>query len=79
MTYSEIKDLLQKQQITGSLTSLAHEVRLSGNDAAHPETLEDVDPEQARESLEFLDEFLQTTIVVPERVQQRAEARKRTP
>ena len=73
---AEIDDLLAKQVITSSLAKLAHEVRLAGNDAAHPETLEDVDPEDANESLVFLDEFLTVTLSMPARVGARSARRE---
>lgn len=75
--YAEIDDLLAKQVITRDLAKLAHEVRLAGNDAAHPATLGEVDRDAAEESLDFLDDFLRVTLVTPAKVSKRASERGR--
>lgn len=75
MLEPELDNLLKKGLITQQLRDNVDEVRLSGNDAAHPEELAAVTEEDARDSLVFLDDFLNTTIVVPER-QRLREARR---
>lgn len=74
---AEIADLELQGKITPDLRSLADEVRLLGNDVAHPpEDIAVVDPGEAEELLAFLDDFLNTTLVLPEKTRQRIAARK---
>lgn len=76
---AEINQLEQKRVITPSLKEWAHEVRIAGDDAAHPETLADIDQDEAEESLLFMDEFLKHTIALPAARQARKESRKGGP
>jgi len=71
----ELDSLEAEGTITRQLRLAADEVRLTGNDAAHPDELEVVSESEAADSLAFLDDFLQTTIVLPQR--RRARANKR--
>lgn len=72
---AELDNLVTTGVITNQLRANADEVRLLGNDAAHPEELGAVSDGDARESLEFLDDFIETTIVIPERQRRRAQER----
>lgn len=72
---SDINGLYRKHIITQSLKDFADEVRIAGDDAAHPETLGKIHPDEAKESLEFMDEFLEHTIALPARRDARKRAR----
>lgn len=72
----EIQDLVAKGVITQDLSDFAHEVRIAGDDAAHPEELGQVTRQEAEESLQFLDSFLDVAIAMPERSKRRKEGRK---
>ena len=71
----ELDALSSDGTITKQLRLTADEVRLTGNDAAHPEELRAVSESEAADSLAFLDDFLQTTVVLPQRQKARAEKR----
>jgi glutamate-1-semialdehyde aminotransferase len=72
---AELDALHQDHKITQDLATLGHEIRIAGNDAAHPDTLGEVAASEVRESLEFVDEFLTYTLAVPARVKRRIERR----
>jgi Domain of unknown function (DUF4145) len=61
----ELRDLRDKGRITEDLMEYAHEVRIAGNDAAHPDELGEVTNAEAEESLTFMDEFLRHVIAMP--------------
>jgi hypothetical protein len=71
----ELDNLVTNGIITAQIRANVDEVRLSGNDVAHPETLGTITEEEARESLLFLDDFLGTVIVLPERQRRRQQQR----
>ena len=71
----EIAGLLERQKITQDLHDFATEVRLAGNDAEHPEELGEVSPEDAEESLTFMDEFLRVALALPTRTKARRATR----
>lgn len=73
---AEINGLHQRHKITEALKDAAHEVRISGDDAAHPEDLADVTTEEAKDSLDFMDDFLEHAIAMPARSAARKLARK---
>lgn len=73
---AEINDLRQKGTITQSLKEWADEVRIAGDEAAHPEDLGEVKREEAEESLTFMDAFLDHAIALPARRDARKAARK---
>jgi hypothetical protein len=73
---AEINDLAQRRKITEALRDAAHEVRIAGDDAAHPEDLESVTAEEAKDSLDFMDDFLAHAIAMPARAEARKQARK---
>jgi hypothetical protein len=72
---AELDSLVTKGVVTAQIRANADEVRLSGNDAAHPERTSAVSSEDARDSLAFLDDFLNTTEVLPARQQARKASR----
>jgi hypothetical protein len=74
----ELDALSSEGTITKQLRLAADEVRLTGNDAAHPEELQLISESEAADSLAFLDDFLQTTIVLPQRQKARADKRVNT-
>lgn len=76
--YDELDSLVSRGIITKQLGENAHEVRLTGNDVAHPEDMSEVTKEDADDSLAFLDDFLRTTFAIPERQRRRKEARDKT-
>lgn len=63
--FSEIQNLLDKGLITKHLADFAHEVRITGNDMAHPEEITEVNQKEIEESLDFLNGFLETVFVLP--------------
>ncbi|HEV3477898.1 MAG TPA: DUF4145 domain-containing protein [Gaiellaceae bacterium] len=72
----EINDLVRRGVITESLGRFAHEVRISGDDAAHPEDLGAVSREEAQTSLDFLDDFLRVAVAMPTLADRRRADRK---
>lgn len=73
---AEIADLARRGVITQHLKEWADEVRIAGDDAAHPTTLGKIDPDEAKESLEFMDAFLEHAVALPARRDARKQARK---
>jgi Domain of unknown function (DUF4145) len=65
--FDEINDLRTKGLVTEELKDWAHEVRLAAREAAHPEELGDVTADEARESLRFMDAFLEFAVALPAR------------
>lgn len=72
---AELDKLVEEGQITAQLRANADEVRLSGNDVAHPEEMTEVTEGDAKDSLTFLDDFLDTAIAIPERQRRRKQSR----
>jgi Domain of unknown function (DUF4145) len=72
----EINDLVSRGVITKHLGKFAHEVRISGDDAAHPEELGEISRGEAEESLAFLDDFLRVAVAMPELAERRRKERK---
>jgi uncharacterized protein DUF4145 len=70
VTSTTIDDLRQQGVVTEELRQWAHEVRLAAREAAHPEDLGDVSQEDARQSLDFMDAFLEFAVALPERRRQ---------
>ena len=68
----ELDALVTEGTITQQLRLGADEVRLTGNEAAHPEELQVVSESEAADSLAFLDDFLQSVVVLPRRQKTRA-------
>jgi hypothetical protein len=79
----QIDELFEKQIITKDIKDWAHEIRLTGNVGAHPDEdgLQDVSPKEAKELLEFMEEYLNYVYVMPDKVaKKRAEKKgKATP
>jgi hypothetical protein len=63
----QIDDLFSQGKITGPLKDFAHEVRLTGNDGAHPDKdgLSDVTEQDASAIVEFTTEYLHHVYVMP--------------
>lgn len=61
----EVNDLAQRRIITLHLKQWADEVRIAGDDAAHPEDLGVIERDEADESLKFMDAFLEHGIAMP--------------
>jgi len=74
--YHEILDLKERGIITNQIADFAHEVRITGNDVAHPNELTIVSQEEIEESLEFLNSFLHIVFVLPSLVDKRKEGRE---
>jgi hypothetical protein len=74
--YNEIENLKEKGTITKQLADFAHEVRITGNDMAHPEEITEVNQQEIEESLEFLDGFLETVFVLPTIAERRKKERE---
>jgi hypothetical protein len=67
----QIDWLDEERKITPQMREMAEEIRLSGNDGAHPDKdgLKDVDREQAEAVLIFLEDFLRHLYQVPARLE----------
>ena len=63
----QIDEMASKGLITQPLKQWAHEVRLGGNDGAHPDKdgLKDVSEQDADEIIQFTREFLHHIYVMP--------------
>lgn len=72
---AELDNLVQEQIINQQLRDNADELRITGNDVAHPEEMGEITKADAQDSLVFLDGFLDTTIAIPERQRRRKAAR----
>jgi hypothetical protein len=72
----QIDELAAKGLITGPLKQFAHEVRLEGNDGAHPDPdgLEDVTAKDADDIIEFTREYLHHVYVMPAKLAARKSA-----
>jgi hypothetical protein len=70
---AQIDELATKQVITVSLKEMAHEVRLTGNDGAHPgeDGLNDVTPEDAKDIIQFTEELFHHVYVMPAKLKAR--------
>jgi hypothetical protein len=70
---AQIDELAEKQIITASLKEMAHEVRLTGNDGAHPgeDGLNDVSPEDATDMIQFTQELFHHVYVMPAKLKAR--------
>jgi hypothetical protein len=67
---TQIDELADKGIITRSLQNFAHEIRLEGNDGAHPDPdgLAQVTPKDADDIIEFTREYLHHVYVMPARL-----------
>jgi len=68
--FHEIDSLREQGKVTEELKEWAHEVRLGAREAAHPEELGEVSQEEAKQSLDWMDAFLEFAIALPERRRQ---------
>lgn len=69
----QIDDLLAKGKITEPLKDFAHEIRLTGNEGAHPDKdgLADVQEKDAADIIEFTREYLHHVYVLPKKLRDR--------
>jgi hypothetical protein len=69
----QIDDLFKTGKITEPLKDFAHEIRLTGNDGAHPDKdgLSDVTEKDSADILEFTREFLNYIYVMPAKLRAR--------
>lgn len=69
----QIDYLFKNGKITEALKDFAHEVRLTGNDGAHPgkDGLSDVSPKDASDIIEFTREYLHHVYVMPAKLKAR--------
>lgn len=68
---NQVDELATKGTITESMRQVAHAVRLSGNDGAHPDDdpdLDDLDDDEVRDVLAFLDSLLEHVYQTPAKV-----------
>lgn len=56
-----------RNRVTEELKDWAHEVRLAAREAAHPDELGEITQEEAKQSLDFMDAFLDYAVALPER------------
>jgi hypothetical protein len=73
---TELAALRELGKITEQMRSWGDEVRIADNDAAHPEDLAEIKQDEAAESLEFMDAFLEHALALPARQLAREEARR---
>jgi hypothetical protein len=76
----QIDDLFKSGKITEALKDFAHEVRLTGNDGAHPDKdgLADVKEEDSAAIIEFTREYLHHVYVMPAKLKARQAAPQKT-
>jgi len=69
----QIDDLFKAGKITEPLKDFAHEVRLTGNDGAHPDKdgLADVTQQDSADTIEFTREYLHHVYVMPAKLKAR--------
>jgi hypothetical protein len=69
----QIDDLFKSGKITEPLKDFAHEIRLTGNDGAHPDKdgLNDVTEKDSADIIEFTEEFLNYIYVMPAKLKAR--------
>lgn len=75
----QIDELYNQQMITKSIKDWAHEIRLTGNIGAHPnkDCLENVTKEDAKELINFVEEYLNYVYVMPSKVAARRVKKER--
>lgn len=75
----QIDDLATKQIITAPLKEFAHEIRLTGNAAAHSDGLDNIKEDDAEAIMEFAREYLNHVYVMPARLQARRPQKQAAP
>lgn len=76
----QIDEITAKQVITPTLQKFAHEIRSVGNAGAHPsEVLDEINEEDAKDMLEFTEQFLEHVYVMPKKLEKRKAARSPKP
>jgi hypothetical protein len=70
---AQIDELATNQIITASLKAMAHEVRLTGNDGAHPgqDGLNEVTAQDAKDIIQFTEELFHHVYVMPAKLKAR--------
>jgi len=68
--FDQINELFEKQIITKDIKDWAHEIRLTANIGAHPDEdgLKDVTPTEAKELLNFMEQYLNYVYIMPDKV-----------
>jgi hypothetical protein len=74
--YNEIEELKSKGLLTPALAEWAHEVRLVGNDGAHPDGDDVVDEEDARQVTDFAYQLAMYLFTMPAEVEEHRKRRK---
>jgi uncharacterized protein DUF4145 len=75
-----VGEVTAKQVITPTLQRFAHEIRSVGNAGAHPsEDLNEIGEKDAKDMLEFTDQFLEHVYVMPKKLEKRKVARMPKP
>jgi len=72
---ADLQFLRDEGVITEHVRSLGDAVRIAGNEAAHPSELSQIDVDEAQDSLEFMDAFLEHAIALPARQKAKENAR----
>ncbi len=73
----QIDELFDKDIITKDIRNWAHEIRLTGNIGAHPDKdgLKDVTQAEAKQLLDFMEQYLNYVYVMPARVDEKRKAK----
>lgn len=74
----QIDELFDNDVITGDIKDWAHEIRLAGNIGAHPDKdgLNDVTAQDAKEMIDFMEEYLNYVYIMPSKVEEKRVKRK---
>lgn len=75
----QIDELYRKEIITKDIKNWAHEIRLTGNIGAHPDKdgLEAITKEDAKELIDFLEEYLNYVYIMPRKVSEKKTRKQR--
>ena len=74
--YDKIEEMARRELIREDTRQAAHEVRHFGNDMAHGDFVDPVDPEEAADILDLMDELLAEVYQAPAKVERVRERRK---
>ena len=69
--WEQIDELYDQEIITKGIKDWAHEIRLTANIGAHPDKdgLEDVTKEDAKELIDFMEEYLNYVYIMPSKLE----------
>ncbi len=75
--YDQIDELYERDIITKAIQDWAHTIRVIGNTGAHPDKdgLEDVTSTDAKELLDFMEQYLNYVYIMPAKVAERRSAK----